>query len=307
MIQFSICIPNFNYSGYIGETIESVLNQTYQHFEIVIVDNASTDNSWEVIQSYVCKDNRIKAYRNLYNVGFAPNLDKAAQKANNPFIIMLSADDTMNSNALEEYNLILCNNSIDKYNLLLCSSVNIIDNNSNIIGEKKKIKFHNIPNRAKYKSQFSDSLITDYDGLKMFEFIFPRFSVPGSFNSTLYSKELYERVGGYGSTNLIGPDGHFAYKCLLTGAEVIYIDKLLFNYRVHNSGQLKLSKKNKNINILIDRYIFSNAYSDIQLEKANLKRIDFQKATLKTDCINGAMWKLKEGDWVFAFRHICFY
>jgi hypothetical protein len=42
------------------------------------------------------------------------------------------------------------------------------------------------------------------------------------------------------------------------------------------------------------------------MEKANLKRIDFQKATLKTDCINGAMWKLKEGDWVFAFRHFCF-
>ena len=54
-ISFSICIPNFNYGGYIGRTIDSVLNQDYQNFEIIIVDNASTDNSWEVISSYAKK------------------------------------------------------------------------------------------------------------------------------------------------------------------------------------------------------------------------------------------------------------
>ena len=57
-ISFSICIPNFNYAQYIGETIQSVLDQTYQNFEIIIADNASTDNSVEVVQSF--DDNRIR-------------------------------------------------------------------------------------------------------------------------------------------------------------------------------------------------------------------------------------------------------
>ena len=70
--NFSICIPNYNYGKYIGDTIQSVLNQTYQNFEIIIVDNASTDDSIEIIKSF--KDKRIKLFLNKYNIGFAPNL-----------------------------------------------------------------------------------------------------------------------------------------------------------------------------------------------------------------------------------------
>jgi glycosyltransferase involved in cell wall biosynthesis len=306
MIKFSICIPNYNYGLFIGHAIESVLNQTYQDFEIIIVDNASTDNSWEIINLYQTRDRRIKAYQNNYNIGFAPNLDKVAQKATNDFIIMLSADDSMNENALEEYKYILSKEMINTSNLLICSSVNLINESSKKIGERRKNSFHNLANRGKYKDLFNDSLITDYCGYKLFEHIFLNFSVPGSFNSTLFSKNLYEKVGGYGSINTIGPDAHFAYKCLLSGAEVIYVEKTLFNYRVHSLGQLNYTKKRKNINILIDRYIFSEAYSDLQLSYANIKRSEFQFATYTVDCINGAIWKLREGDWIYAFRHFCF-
>ena len=51
--SFSICIPNYNYGRYIGETIQSILNQTYQNFEIIVTDNASTDNSVKEIKSFV--------------------------------------------------------------------------------------------------------------------------------------------------------------------------------------------------------------------------------------------------------------
>ncbi|MGB0177514.1 MAG: glycosyltransferase family 2 protein, partial [Owenweeksia sp.] len=68
---FSICIPNFNYAGYIGRTIESVLNQSFRDFELIIVDNASTDDSMEVIRGYKEQDARIRVFENKFNVGFA--------------------------------------------------------------------------------------------------------------------------------------------------------------------------------------------------------------------------------------------
>ena len=305
-VRFSICIPNYNYAKYIGETIESVLKQTYQEFTVVIVDNASTDNSWEIIQSYAAGDDRIKTYRNNYNVGFAPNLDKAAQKAPDEFIIMLSADDTMKPTALEQYARILSTKIINSENLLLASATDIIDSGGIITGTYDKNHFHKIPDRGKYKNLFKDSSISDYDGLAIFNYVFPKFKVPGPFNATLYSKRLYEKVGGYASVNLIGPDSHFAYKCLLSGAELIFIDKPLFNYRIHSSGQLKSSSKNKNINVLIDRYIFSNAYTDKQLDAAGLTRLQFINSTIDVDIINGGLRELKDGNWLYAFRHFMF-
>jgi len=305
-IKFSICIPNYNYAKYIGETIESVLNQTYQEFSIIIVDNASTDNSWNVIQSYAIKDTRVKAFRNNYNVGFAPNLDRAAQKAPDDFIIMLSADDTMKPNALAEYATILSNNSIDTSNLLLSSATDIIDGDGKIIGSYNKNHFHNVPDRGKYQTLFNDPCVSDYDGLSIFNCTFLKFKGPGPFNATLYSKALYEKVGGYSSVNLIGPDSHFAYKCLLSGAELVFIDKPLFNYRVHNNGQLQTTTKNRNINLLIDRYIFSNAYTDIQLDEAGLTKLQYINSIINVDIINAGLRHLKDGNWLYSLRHLMF-
>jgi glycosyltransferase involved in cell wall biosynthesis len=58
----SILIANYNYEKYIGETIESVLSQTYPNWEAIVCDDGSKDNSREVIETYVQKDSRIKLY-----------------------------------------------------------------------------------------------------------------------------------------------------------------------------------------------------------------------------------------------------
>ena len=117
-IKFSICIPNYNYSQFIGKTIESVLNQTYQNFDIIISDNASDDDSISVIESF--KDCRISLIQNKYKVGFSPNLDRATYKASGDYIILLSSDDLMKPNALEEYNSFITRQDDDqKYNLSL--------------------------------------------------------------------------------------------------------------------------------------------------------------------------------------------
>ena len=96
-MKFSICIPNYNYGRYLGRTIQSVLDQQGADFELLVSDNASPDNSVDVVQSFADPSHRLQI--NACNVGFAGNLDKAAGMASNELMIMLSSDDLMRPGA----------------------------------------------------------------------------------------------------------------------------------------------------------------------------------------------------------------
>ena len=67
----SVCIPAYNNAGYIRETIDSILNQTYHNIELVVVDDNSKDNTLDVIRSV--KDSRVKVYHNEENLGMVGN------------------------------------------------------------------------------------------------------------------------------------------------------------------------------------------------------------------------------------------
>ncbi|MGC3977412.1 MAG: glycosyltransferase [Paludibacteraceae bacterium] len=87
----SVVIPVFNSSGFICECIDSVLNQTFQDFEIIIVDDGSTDNSVDIIKSY--KDTRIKLICNTHN--FIESLNIGMSKAQGKYIARMDSDDIM--------------------------------------------------------------------------------------------------------------------------------------------------------------------------------------------------------------------
>ena len=88
----SVLMPNYNYAKYIGEAIKSVLQQTYPHWELIVCDDGSTDNSCEIVQRYQRKDSRIKLIRKE-NGGVASALNAAYNKCNGQIICFLDADD----------------------------------------------------------------------------------------------------------------------------------------------------------------------------------------------------------------------
>ncbi|MBW4446571.1 MAG: glycosyltransferase [Spirirestis rafaelensis WJT71-NPBG6] len=88
----SILIANYNYEKYIGETLESVLSQTYPNWEAIICDDGSKDNSCEAIETYVQKDSRIKLIRQQ-NGGVASALNTSYRESSGQIICLLDADD----------------------------------------------------------------------------------------------------------------------------------------------------------------------------------------------------------------------
>src|SRR5690625_120229 len=89
----SIITPAYNAARFIGETIESVLAQTYENWEMIIVDDCSTDDTREIVQSYQEKDSRIKLFTLDKNSGSGVARNKAMDEAKGRFIAFLDSDD----------------------------------------------------------------------------------------------------------------------------------------------------------------------------------------------------------------------
>ena len=103
MAKVSIVTASYNYENYIKETIESVLAQTFQDWEMIIVDDGSTDNSVNVIKEYCKRDSRIKLYNheNGMNRGLSATLQLGILKATSDWIAFLESDDTISPDYLE--------------------------------------------------------------------------------------------------------------------------------------------------------------------------------------------------------------
>lgn len=99
-MEITIITASYNYEKYIKETIESIIAQTYTDWELIVIDDCSTDNSVEVIKSF--KDSRIKLVVNEENLGLAKTLEKAVKMAKGDWIAFLESDDLWTKNYLEE-------------------------------------------------------------------------------------------------------------------------------------------------------------------------------------------------------------
>lgn len=98
----SIITPVYNCGKYIGETIESVLKQSYQNWEMIVVDDCSTDNSAKIIKEYMSSEPRIKYFKLDKNSGAAVARNTAIEHAKGRFIAFLDSDDLWHPDKLKK-------------------------------------------------------------------------------------------------------------------------------------------------------------------------------------------------------------
>ena len=123
----SIITPSFNSQRFISETIESIINQTYTNWELLITDDFSTDNTIEIVESYSKNDSRIKLFKLKKNLGAGLARNFSINKSQGRYIAFCDSDDQWKTNKLEvqmkfmkENNLVFSftdYNSIDEYGI----------------------------------------------------------------------------------------------------------------------------------------------------------------------------------------------
>lgn len=97
----SIIMPSYNASAYISESIECVLHQTYRNWELLIVDDCSTDETGRIVSGYL-SDDRIHYFQNEINMGAALSRNAALREAKGRWIAFLDSDDLWTANKLEK-------------------------------------------------------------------------------------------------------------------------------------------------------------------------------------------------------------
>ena len=98
---FTVAIPVFNGSAFIQKAVDSVLAQTFDDWELIVIDNQSTDQTWELLQSLYATHSKIRLLRNATNLGVNRNLARCTSEARGEWVAILAADDAHVSHTLE--------------------------------------------------------------------------------------------------------------------------------------------------------------------------------------------------------------
>ncbi len=301
-MTFSICIPNFNYAKFLGKTLDSVLKNSDDDFEILISDNASTDDSISVVSAYQEKFPGIRYRINETNLGFAANLDRVADMAKGKYIIMLSSDDLMKSDALEVYKRV---HEVFP-DAMISSSMNVIDSDGRLTGYVG-------PNKQIIRISDRDEQLSELIGCDVYRFkagdflrrCFERMGNPLNFCSVCYPTVKHRKVGGY-TSRLINPDKWFHWKVIAELDDIIYVDKPLFEYRWHSQNQSAIQASTGQLKYLFDEYRNTIEITDVMLRKAGYTRDQFFESFIKNDIHRHGIGEYLKGRWTKSMRVFLF-
>lgn len=132
----SVVIPLYNAELYIERTLDSVLRQSYQNYEIIIVNDCSKDNSSKIVEQYCQNDERVKLFQQKTNQGAAAARNRALKEAKGRYIAFLDSDDVWDERKIEKQISFMNDSNIS----FAFTAYDMIDENDKRIKDKIKIK-----------------------------------------------------------------------------------------------------------------------------------------------------------------------
>ena len=208
MTLFSVLIANYNNGQYLKEAVDSIFNQTYKNWEIIILDDCSTDNSKEVYGHYD-KNPRIKVYFNEFNSGVGYTKRRLCELAEGELLAFLDPDDVLLPEAIE----IMVKSHKENPKASMTYS-RLISCDENLKNQKPSMYCIPIP--------FGDTALN-----------YPPAKVAHQF--AVFKAENYKKTIGINPKYKLSEDMDLYYKLEETGP-IILIDKHLYLYRIHNGG-----------------------------------------------------------------------
>jgi len=227
-LTVSVIIPNYNHSIYLKQRIESILNQTYRDYEVIILDDCSTDNSRDIIDLYKMKYPDLRSYYNDSNTGYPfMQWNFGVSKANGEFIWIAESDDFAKSDFLERTVTVLKN----------YPDAGLVFTDSRIINERKGTEYLASDRRAAFSNHKLEQLFNNgCDKRKSMNIFFENPIV--NVSSVLFRKNTYLEAGGADTSMRFCGDWLIYFKIFLI-SDIRYIPEPLNVFRLHSDSSYK--------------------------------------------------------------------
>jgi glycosyltransferase involved in cell wall biosynthesis len=210
-VQVSVLMPAYNSEKYVTQAIESVLAQTWQDFELIVIDDGSTDKTLEMIQKCAAKDSRVRVVTQP-NVGLSTTLNRGIDLAANEWIFRMDNDDLMRSNRIERQLAFIAEHP----ELSVASSlVRHIDGKNRVIGKD---------NSKLFTYEAIDRVIAA-NGLVSF-----------GHPTVAFRKSAVLAVGGYRKAFFPAEDADLWNRLVENGYKVLVQPEYLLDYRMHGNS-----------------------------------------------------------------------
>jgi len=285
----SILIPNYNYGRYLRYCLDSVIAQTYSNIEVIIQDNASTDNSYEIIMEYQKKylNGEIGVYidaaRNKRNVGSDKNCNICAGRAEGKYLMFLSSDDAIKPTFVEK-------------------CVALMEKNQNVsMVMVHRDEIDDAGNLYETPPFYNTSCIVDGES-QASVFMMAGIAVPSQVLVRAESRKNTFRYRFYQMQVAGDWYSNFLMSCV---GDIAYIKEALCEYRVHFGNETNESEKN--LVGIFEHFVIINAF------RATANSVGFEKAVarypeaiekLGTMCLRYALKMLQNKEFICAKKYL---
>lgn len=286
MEKVDILLATYNGARYLKEQLDSILNQTYSDFRLIISDDKSTDKTRSIIEEYAEKDSRIEYYFQENNLGVIKNFEFLMKKVENKYFMFSDQDDIWKENKIEKSIETLEKENAD----LVYSDLEVVDKSLNTIyksywklkGLDKKIKKYN-----NFEALYLNNFITGCTMLSKKEFINDILPLPNKSKYVLHD---------YWVALIISQKGKLAY-----------IKEPLIKYRQHKDNKIGSRKKSDEITNFDElRYLFIDVkiehftvfveqeekFESMEMRRLAKEALIYFENLRRVNIVNFSKWKL---------------
>ncbi|OCF96745.1 hypothetical protein A9G08_10235 [Gilliamella sp. wkB195] len=260
----SVVVPSYNHENYVQETIKSIISQIYENIELIIIDDGSTDSTYEKIleMESLCKERFVNViFKKQENQGIGSTCNKLINLSSGDYIYYIASDDLAKADAIKDEVLFLQKNS--DYALVVGDN-EIIDDNGKVSywDEFRNITYNQ--DKAYYKT-FADFLKIKQlkNNFGTYLYLYRGNHIP---NGYLVRKSIYDKTGLYNKNAPL--EDWFMNLQIAKYAKIKYLDKVLFSYRWHQNNTIKHSEKIQKL------YDLTFQYENILLAKTDFRCVN---------------------------------